>query len=235
MAFVHFVGYAPSPNQLVRRPPPPAPPPTTGAGTDYTKCFNLIPQAISMVVLEEQGIDAGVLRAFQGMYSQLRRMFKIKGCLGAWWAATNGVLQGCPLINALTTTWKRIIDDVKEPVKVTDHQETAAGPEEGGTALVLLVQLWNGPGLHLGMEMRTALLLLGAGVVGRRRTEAPTGSGPRRDPSPTPETSRMPSRGAHAGGEDVGSAGAAGNAHPRKHSAFQSIAERYALTGRGVQ
>ena len=26
--------------------------PLVGAGTDYTKCFNLIPQAISMAVLE---------------------------------------------------------------------------------------------------------------------------------------------------------------------------------------
>ena len=93
------------------------------AGADYTKFCDLIPQAISMAVLEEQGIDARVLRAFRGTYSQLRRMFKIKGRLGVWWAATNGVLQGCPLniivINALTTTWKRIIDDVKQPVKVT--------------------------------------------------------------------------------------------------------------------
>ena len=54
-----------------------------GAGTDYTKSPNLIPQAISMALMEEQGIDEGVLRAFSGMYRQLRRMFKIKGCPGA--------------------------------------------------------------------------------------------------------------------------------------------------------
>ena len=96
--------------------------PLVGAGTDYTKCFNLIPQAISMALLELQGMDGGVLRAFRGMYDQLKRMFKIKGCLGAWWAATNGVLQGCPLsvivINALTTTCKGIIDNVKQTVTV---------------------------------------------------------------------------------------------------------------------
>ena len=56
--------------------------PLVGAGTDYTKCFDLIPQAISMALMEEQGIDEGVLRAFSGMYRQLRHMFKIKGCLG---------------------------------------------------------------------------------------------------------------------------------------------------------
>ena len=37
--------------------------PLVGAGTDYTKCFDLIPQAISMTLMEEQGIDEGVLRA----------------------------------------------------------------------------------------------------------------------------------------------------------------------------
>ena len=45
-----------------------------------------------------------------------------KGCLGAWWQATNGILQGCPLsvmvMKELTTTWKRMIDDIKKPVAV---------------------------------------------------------------------------------------------------------------------
>ena len=48
------------------------------------------------------------------MYMQLQRKFKIK--------ATNGILQRCPpsfiVINALTTTLKRIIDDIKKPVVV---------------------------------------------------------------------------------------------------------------------
>ena len=68
------------------------------------------------------------------MYRQLSRMFKIKGCLGAWWAATNGVLQGCPLsiivINALATTWKRIIDDVRRPLVVTTKEMPPAPKEE---------------------------------------------------------------------------------------------------------
>ena len=108
--------------------------PLVGAGTYYTKCFDLIPQAISMAVLEVQGIDAGLLRAFRGMYSQLRRMFKIKGCLGAWWVATNGILQGRPLsvvvIYAMTTTWKRIIDDLSVLVTVTTKEVPPRPKEE---------------------------------------------------------------------------------------------------------
>ena len=36
-----------------------------------------------MALLELQGMDEGVLCDFRGMYGQLKRMFKIKGCLGA--------------------------------------------------------------------------------------------------------------------------------------------------------
>ena len=82
--------------------------PLVGAETDYTKCFTLIPQAISMALLELQAMVEGVPHAFCGMYHQPKRMFKIQGCSGTWWATTHGVLQGCPLsmivINALSTT-----------------------------------------------------------------------------------------------------------------------------------
>ena len=54
--------------------------PLVGAGTNYTKCFDLIPQAISMGLLEIQGMDEGVPSAFRGMYDQPKRMFKIKRC-----------------------------------------------------------------------------------------------------------------------------------------------------------
>ena len=41
--------------------------PLVGAGTDYTKCFDLIPQVILMALMEKQGMDEGVLRALSGM------------------------------------------------------------------------------------------------------------------------------------------------------------------------
>ena len=46
-----------------------------GAGTDYTKCFDLIPKAISVAMLDLMGMERGVLNAFHGMYSQLRGKF----------------------------------------------------------------------------------------------------------------------------------------------------------------
>ena len=44
---------------------------------------------------------------------------KIKGHPGS----TNGIPQGCPfsviVINVLTTTWKQVIDDIRQPVTIT--------------------------------------------------------------------------------------------------------------------
>ena len=69
-------------------------------------------------MLDIQGMEKGVLRAFHGMYSQLQRVFKIGGCLGAWWKATNGILQGCPL----SVIWKRVIHDVNRPIVISTKQ-----------------------------------------------------------------------------------------------------------------
>ena len=94
----------------------------TGYGLDYKKCFDLVPQRIALRLAKEFGMNAGVLRAARAMYKQLRRAFKIAGCLGEWLRATNGILQGCPLsvifINLLTTVWKREIDSLKTAILV---------------------------------------------------------------------------------------------------------------------
>ena len=68
-------------------------------------------------------MDDGVLRALAAMYWQLQRAFRLAGAVGAWWQATNGILQGCPLsvilINLLTTAWKMEIDTMRRHVVVT--------------------------------------------------------------------------------------------------------------------
>ena len=93
-----------------------------GVNLDYVKCFDLIPQAVVLRVGQELGMEPGILRALTGMYRQLRRAFKVSGCLGSWWRATNGILQGCPLsvilINLLTTVWKMEIDEMRRHVVV---------------------------------------------------------------------------------------------------------------------
>ena len=171
--------------------------PLVGAGTDYTKYFDLIPQAISMAMMhkEVQGIDEGVLWAFRGMYTQLKRIFKIKVCLGAWWAATDGVFQRCRLsviiINALTTMWKRIVDDVKQSVTVVTMGLPPAPKKEELPSCywssygvgVYHIRVWRCVQPYCCYEQ-------GWSVDGEHKP--PTRSGPWRGPAPAPEAGRRP-------------------------------------------
>ena len=65
-----------------------------GVNLDYVKCFDLIPHAVVPRVGQELGMEPGIMRAVTGMYRQLRRAFKVSGCLVSRWRATNGILQG---------------------------------------------------------------------------------------------------------------------------------------------
>ena len=57
----------------------------------------------------------GVSNAMGGMYKQLQRAFKMNSSLGKFFAATNGILQGCALsaicINALMSIWMKQVDE----------------------------------------------------------------------------------------------------------------------------
>ena len=81
-----------------------------GMSIDYVKCFDLIPQAVTLALALELGMDPGTCRALAAMYKQVRQAFKIAGAVGRWWQATDGILQGCPLsvilVNVPTTIWK---------------------------------------------------------------------------------------------------------------------------------
>ena len=87
-----------------------------GAATDYAKCFDLIPQQISLEVAKKKGIYPGIITAMAGMHKDLRRAFKVNGCLGSYFEATNGILQGCAVssifINVLMTIWMKQVDDM---------------------------------------------------------------------------------------------------------------------------
>lgn len=82
-------------------------------GLDYVKCFDRVPQGLVLDLAHRLGLHSSVLHAMRAMYGQLQRRFKVNGCLGAAFAATNGILQGCPisvsLVNMLTTVWKRLL------------------------------------------------------------------------------------------------------------------------------
>ena len=95
-----------------------------GSGDEYRlrKCFDLIPQSIVLVLALELGMDPGVAKALGSLYKQLRRAFKVAGCLGTLWRATNGILQSCPpsviLLNVLTAMWKWEVEALREQICV---------------------------------------------------------------------------------------------------------------------
>ena len=94
-----------------------------GLSLNCVKCCDLIPQAVVLRIARELGMDNGVPRALAAIYRQLRRAFRPAGALGAWWQATDGILQGCPLsvilINLLRTVWKMEIDTMRRHIVVT--------------------------------------------------------------------------------------------------------------------
>ena len=55
--------------------------PPLGIGTDYAKCFVLIPQATSITILDIQGMEKGVFAPSDECAHNSNKNFKIKG---AW-------------------------------------------------------------------------------------------------------------------------------------------------------
>ena len=79
----------------------------------------------------EQGMHPGTLRVLSGMYTQLTHCFKIMGCLCSFFAATNGILQGCPLsvifINLMTSIWKKILDAQSQAIHTSSTRLPPGG------------------------------------------------------------------------------------------------------------
>ena len=61
---------------------------------DWSKCFDRGPQGIAFQLTERQGIHPRMLR---DMYRELRRKFVMTGHVRKEFAASNGIIQVCPL------------------------------------------------------------------------------------------------------------------------------------------
>ena len=85
-----------------------------GFGKDYRKCFELVPHAISFKVARAHGLHSRVALRMEDMFRDLRRAFKVNGCIGQFMGATNGILQGCALstilVNVIMTIWMKEVD-----------------------------------------------------------------------------------------------------------------------------
>jgi hypothetical protein len=104
---------------------------------DYIKCFDRVPQKVVIAIATAMGLHGRVVTPLVHMYDGLRRAFKIGGSLGAFFRATNGILQGCPLsvilINLLTTVWKFAMDHSQIGFQVTGDTSPFGPPPPPAT------------------------------------------------------------------------------------------------------
>ena len=60
-----------------------------------------------METMKIRGCHPRILRAVQGLYTDLRRVFRLNGAAGQWWTSSNGLVQGDPIsmvmLNSLVT------------------------------------------------------------------------------------------------------------------------------------
>ena len=86
-----------------------------GVQFDFAKCFDSIPYSVIFNVLTYHGCDPTFIALLCNLYTNMTRCFRYAGCLGSFWMATNGLLQGdplsvvilncvlCPLLSKLST------------------------------------------------------------------------------------------------------------------------------------
>ena len=85
-----------------------------GMSIDWSKIFDRVPQGIAFQLAERQGIHPRVLQPLRGMYREMQRRLVMGGHVGKELAASNGIIQGCPLsvllLNFPMNMWARSVN-----------------------------------------------------------------------------------------------------------------------------
>ena len=68
-----------------------------GISYDFAKAFDVVPHDVMFRCLAKRGIDARVLLPLQGVYAQMKRVYRLRGSCSSLWTCANGILQGCAL------------------------------------------------------------------------------------------------------------------------------------------
>ena len=96
-----------------------------GAALDFSKAFDFVPIKIGLRLLRELGLPERVLGPMVFMYANLQRRFKIRGCVGEAFRATNGIMQGCPLsvlmLNAMVSILTRALELQVPGIVITSY------------------------------------------------------------------------------------------------------------------
>ena len=87
--------------------------PLAGISLDFAKAFDNLPHDIMLRIAAHMGMDEGILSALRGMYTGLKRRFKVGSHVGQSFSSSNGILQGCPisvlLLNMFVEVWTRAV------------------------------------------------------------------------------------------------------------------------------
>ena len=110
--------------------------PLYGMNVDFAKCFDRLPHAILLRLVDEMGMNGRISGALSSMYRHLRKQFRVGDSIGATFACTNGILQGCPLsvvlLNALVSVWASAVRSETEadPVAYADDAGATSGSRD---------------------------------------------------------------------------------------------------------
>ena len=87
---------------------------------DYRKCFDLLPQEISLAILQRLGCAAGVLGPLACAFRGLECRFKLGSAVGPAFRRTNGGVQGdalvCIVCCCVVFVWMRLIEEEAQPL-----------------------------------------------------------------------------------------------------------------------
>lgn len=70
---------------------------TGGVAFDFAKAFDVVPINLVIASLRQRGAPERLLRAMNGIYRQLHRVYRYQGSFSSWWTSSNGIIQGCSL------------------------------------------------------------------------------------------------------------------------------------------
>lgn len=70
---------------------------TGGVAFDFAKAFDVVPVNLMIASLRQRGAPERFLRAMNGIYRQLHRVYRYQGSYSPWWKSSNGIIQGCSL------------------------------------------------------------------------------------------------------------------------------------------
>ena len=130
-----------------------------GLQFDFAKCFDSIPYSVIWSTLKHYGCDPTFVALLSHLYGNMLRCFRYAGCIGSFWSATNGLLQGdplsvvilncvlCPLVNKLST-----IGDLSVYAFADDLTIVSSSWEILSNAYAVLCQFCAATDLHLNLS-----------------------------------------------------------------------------------